>query len=106
MGISMDRRTGARQRAIAKVYLSHPGLRIQRCKTSNLSFNGVFVETPEAARITRGKQVDLIFAIDLGDVIKLHRRKAIVAHVSQHGAGMTIEHNHRKDDSLEEAAVP
>ena len=100
----MDRRIGARQRAIAKVYLSYPGLRVQRCKTSNLSFNGVFVETPDAALITRGKQVDLIFAIDLGDVIKLHRRKAIVAHVSRNGAGMTIE-NDRRESSNEEAAL-
>ncbi len=100
----MDRRIGTRQKAIAKVYLSHPGIGVQRCKTSNLSFNGVFVETPNAKHIARGKQVDLIFAIDLGNVIKLHRRKAKVAHVSQHGAGMTIE-NHKNSAPQKEAAA-
>ena len=38
-----------------------------------------------------GQKVELAFAIDLGAITKLHRRSAIVAHVSGGGTGLVME---------------
>ena len=37
--------------------------------------------------LRKGQQVELSFAINLGAVTKLHRRTAVVAHVSRGGTG-------------------
>jgi hypothetical protein len=43
--------------------------------------------------LRKGQTVELAFAISLGVVIKLHRRAAVVAHVSRGGTGLMME-NH------------
>ncbi len=86
----MERRLNTRQKAVTRVYLRVPGGRLRRCKTANLSPAGVFVEA-DSLDLPRGQLVDLIFVLGLQPVIKIKRRKAIVAHVSRRGAGMTID---------------
>ena len=39
----------------------------------------------------KGQQVELAFAINLGAVTKLHRRTAVVAHVSRGGTGLMMD---------------
>jgi hypothetical protein len=51
---------------------------------------GVFVET-ENLGLRKGQQVHLAFAINLGLVTKIHRRTAIVAHVTRGGTGLMME---------------
>jgi hypothetical protein len=41
--------------------------------------------------LRKGQSVELAFAINLGTITKLHRRTAIVAHVSGGGTGLMME---------------
>jgi hypothetical protein len=86
----MERRLHTRHRARATVYLIVPGRRGALCKACNLSANGVFVETRNLG-LAKGSIVELAFAINLGAVTKIHRRQAIVAHVSHGGTGLRME---------------
>ena len=42
-------------------------------------------------QVRKGQQVQLAFAINLGLVTKIHRRTAIVAHVTRGGTGLMME---------------
>jgi hypothetical protein len=86
----MERRLHTRHRARTTVYLALPGTKGKLCQARNLSANGVFVETADL-RLPQGSLVELAFAINLGKVTKLHRRSAIVAHVSHGGTGLRME---------------
>ena len=89
-GIHVERRLHTRHRARTTVYVSVPGGCHRLCKAINLSATGVFIETSNLG-LRKGQQVTLSFAINLGTVTKLHRRSAIVAHVSQGGTGLMME---------------
>jgi len=60
------------------------------CRAKNLSASGVFVETGNMG-LRRGQTVELAFAISLGTVTKIHRRTAVVAHISRGGTGLMME---------------
>src|SRR6202021_1917702 len=83
----MERRLHTRHRARTTVYVVMSGRKSRICKAKNLSANGVFVET-ENLGLRKGQQVQLAFAINLGLVTKIHRRTAIVAHVTRGGTGL------------------
>jgi PilZ domain-containing protein len=89
-GIRMERRLHTRHRARTTVYVQIPGRRGKLCRARNLSANGVFVET-ENLGLQKGSVVELAFAINLGAITKIHRRTAIVAHVSRGGTGLRME---------------
>lgn len=86
-----------RHPARTKVYVAPPGQPIRRCKASNVSSSGVFLEGGDF-RLRRGTEVELIFAVDLGSVTRIHRRRAVIAHVSPNGAGLKMKgyENHGK----------
>ena len=86
----MERRLHTRHRARTIVYITVPGGRRKLCKAVNLSATGVFIETSNLG-LRKGQQVVLAFAINLGTVTKLHRRSAIVAHVTRGGTGLMME---------------
>ena len=86
----MERRLHTRHRARTAVYVSVPGRPGKLCRARNLSANGVFIET-ESLGLRNGQQVELAFAINLGTVTKIHRRTAVVAHVSGGGTGLQME---------------
>ena len=86
----MERRLHTRHRARTTVYVQVPGRRGKLCRARNLSANGVFVET-ENLGLQKGSVVELAFAINLGSITKIHRRTAIVAHVSRGGTGLLME---------------
>ncbi len=88
--IHVERRLHTRHRARTTVYVSVPGGCHRLCKAINLSATGVFIETSNLG-LRKGQQVTLSFAINLGAVTKLHRRTAIVAHVSRGGTGLMME---------------
>ncbi len=50
----------------------------------------MFVETGNMG-LRRGQTVELAFAINLGTVTKIHRRTAVVAHISRGGTGLMME---------------
>lgn len=72
------------------MYVLVPGQRRRLCRARNLSATGVFVETGEMA-LRKGQSVELAFAINLGVVTRIHRRSAVVAHVSRGGTGLMME---------------
>ncbi|HYM36603.1 MAG TPA: PilZ domain-containing protein [Steroidobacteraceae bacterium] len=86
----MERRLHTRHRARTVVYVSLAGKAGKLCRARNLSANGVFIETSNLA-LRKGSTVQLAFAINLGVVTKIHRRTAIVAHVSRGGTGLMME---------------
>ena len=86
----MERRLHTRHRARTTVYVIMSGRKSRICKAKNLSANGVFVET-ENLGLRKGQQVQLAFAINLGLITKIHRRTAIVAHVTRGGTGLMME---------------
>lgn len=86
----MERRLHTRHRARTIVFISIPGGCRKLCKAVNLSATGVFIETSDLG-LRKGQQVTLSFAINLGAVTKLHRRTAVVAHVSGGGTGLLME---------------
>jgi hypothetical protein len=85
----MERRLHTRHRARTTVYILLDGKR-RLCKAINLSATGVFIRTAGLG-LRKGQQVHLAFAIDLGAVTKLHRRTAVVAHVSGGGTGLMMD---------------
>jgi hypothetical protein len=90
-GQSAERRLHTRHRARTTVYLvSLPGKRGHICRARNLSATGVFIETGGLG-LHQGQHVELAFAINLGPVTKIHRRTAVVAHVSGGGTGLQME---------------
>lgn len=87
----VERRLHTRHRARTTVYIvSLPGKRGRICRAKNLSATGVFIET-ENLGLRMGQHVELAFAINLGAITKIHRRTAVVAHVSRGGTGLQME---------------
>lgn len=72
------------------MYIINPAGRRCLCKAVNLSATGVFIRT-SGLGLRKGQKVELAFAINLGTVTKLHRRTAVVAHVSGGGTGLMME---------------
>ena len=86
----MERRLLTRSKVSTTVYLSVAGGRLHRCRARNLSAMGVFLEI-ESLSLPAGTVVNLVFAVNLGTVVRLHRRRAILAHVSERGAGLMMQ---------------
>jgi hypothetical protein len=102
----MERRLLPRSRVSTTVYLSVPGGRLHRCRARNLSAMGVFLEI-DSLRLPAGTVVNLVFAVNLGDTVRLHRRKAVVAHISERGAGLMMQGRSRFTESrLKTSNVP
>jgi len=91
----MERRLLARSKVSTTVYLSVPGGRLHRCRARNLSAMGVFLEIKSLA-LPAGTVVNLVFAVNLGGVVRLHRRKAVLAHVSDNGVGLMMQARSRQ----------
>jgi hypothetical protein len=89
-GRAMERRLLERNKVATTVYLSVPGGKFHRCRAKNLSAMGVFLEI-KSLGLPAGTVVNLVFAVNLGDTIRLHRRKAVLAHVSERGAGLMMQ---------------
>ncbi len=50
---------------------------------------GVYLEIKSLA-LPPGTVVNLIFAVSLGHITRLHRKKAVLAHVSDEGVGLMM----------------
>jgi len=87
---NVERRQNQRHRSRTVVYLLLPGGRRQVCRAANLSSTGVFLQAGDLG-LQKGQRVELAFAIDFGIVTRLHRRHAIVAHVSDGGTGLMMD---------------
>jgi hypothetical protein len=88
--LHVERRLHTRHRARTTVYITIPGGRKKLCRAVNLSATGVYIQTTNLG-LRKGQQVELSFAINLGTITKIHRRSAIVAHVSRGGTGLMMD---------------
>ncbi len=88
--MTTERRLLARNKVSTVVYLSVLGGRFQRCRAKNLSAMGVFLEI-KAMGLPAGSVVNLVFAVTLGSTIRLHRRRAVVTHINESGAGLMMQ---------------
>ena len=80
----VERRQHARHKARTRVQVRCAG-KTKLCVAVNLSATGVGVATQDMS-LCVGAQAELSFALSLGDVIKVHRRHAVVKHI---GHGIT-----------------
>ncbi|MEZ5500463.1 MAG: PilZ domain-containing protein [Steroidobacteraceae bacterium] len=87
---NVERRLHTRHRAKTTVYINVIGGQKRLCKAINLSATGVFIETSNLG-LRKGQKVELSFAINLGKVTKIHKRSAVVAHVSRGGTGLMMD---------------
>jgi len=87
----MERRYSQRKPATVQVYVSFPGKSPRRYKTMNLSAHGILVKTGKR-QARPGAIASLIFVIKQDNIVRLHRRKATVAHVTNTSTGMMLHH--------------
>jgi hypothetical protein len=85
-----ERRLLQRNTVATAVYLAARGQPLRRFRASNLSALGVFVEAGDTG-LHVGQVVSLIFPVPVEGIIRLHRKKAVVAHVSSRGAGLMMQ---------------
>ncbi len=86
----MERRLHTRHRARTTVYITLPTSGRRLCRAVNLSATGVVIHTTNLG-LRKGQNGEPVFAINLGTITKLHRRTAVVAHVSRGGTGLMME---------------
>lgn len=86
----MERRLLERNKVSTTVYLAAPGASSVRCRATNLTAKGVFLQI-NSLGLPAGTAVSLVFAVDLGNTVRLHRRKAVVTHVAKAGLGLTMQ---------------
>lgn len=83
---NMERRLSVRRPTSENVYLYCKQLELERCKPSNISSRGVFIDfVPKRAYV--GRRIQLVFVIDRGRTAKMIRVFAVIAHISQGGIG-------------------
>ncbi len=87
----MERRYSQRKPAMVHVYVAFPGKETRRYKTMNLSAHGILIKTGKR-QARPGAIASLIFVIRQGNIVRLHRRKATVAHVTNTSTGMMLHH--------------
>jgi hypothetical protein len=83
--MTRERRLGPRRRLALEVMLNHHRLGLQRCRTRDVSLEGVFVETDKLA-LRRNTIVDLVLKIPVDGKTKHYRIQAKTANVRGHGA--------------------
>jgi len=88
--VPVERRFHTRHRARTEVFIRQKSGKSKRCKVVNLSVNGVAIHTADMG-LGKGEVVELSFAINLGPVIKIHRRKARVAYIRNGITGFAME---------------
>ena len=98
----MERRLLERNKVSTTVYLAVPGSHAIRCRATNLSAMGVFIQASTLG-LPAGTVVSLVFAVNLGNTVRLHRRKAVVTHVAQRGAGLMMQRQSNLSEPVQRA---
>ncbi len=84
-----ERRHTGRSEVATDVYIDVDGIR-HRGRAINLSPSGVFIAGVQPD-LDAGRVVDLVFPVPVQGLIRLHRKRAVVAHTSARGIGMRME---------------
>ena len=105
---NMERRLSARRPTSENVYLYCKQLELERCKPSNISSRGVFIDViPKRAYV--GRRIQLVFVIDRGRTAKMIRVFAVIAHISAAGMGFGFIGKHipsKRGDGLPKRLSP
>jgi hypothetical protein len=88
--VNIERRLHTRHRARTRVHIRCDGKPSRMCAAVNLSASGVAVKT-DGMSLGLGAVVELSFAIELGTVVKIHRRFGRVCHISAGITGFAME---------------
>lgn len=82
-----------RHEAVIELYVSGWGAR--RFRTANHSAEGLFVVFGREwrAKLTEGEVLELVFVLSGGQLSRLQRRQAVVAHLDAEGAGLRLYHS-------------
>jgi hypothetical protein len=86
-----DRRLHPRHAGGVQVYVKpvrRPG---KLCTACNLSADGAFLDTDNLG-LKPGAVVELAFTVPQAGVTRLHRRSAVVTHISKGGTGLRMQH--------------
>jgi hypothetical protein len=86
-GQVLNRRREPRSPVRARVYLTRLGQRMHRCVARDLSRGGAFIEV-DPIGLRAGTSVQVVFALDLGEVTRLHRVSGTIARLSWDGVGV------------------
>lgn len=86
-GQVLNRRREPRSSVRARVYMTRGGDRMRRCIARDLSRGGAFIEV-DPLGLRTGAPIQVVFALDLGGVTKLHRISGMVARLSWDGVGV------------------
>jgi|GEM_PF-1810998 PilZ domain. len=94
-----DRRVTRRKNSPSNLRLYCPQLNLTRCRPTNLSTRGAFLEsTPDHAYV--GRRVQLVFSIAEENAVRLIRVWAVVVHLSKHGIGFGFTHKYRNAKNI------
>jgi len=88
--LSVENRLHTRHRTKTRVSITAPGLTLALYRSGNLSAKGVYIVT-QGLGLSPGAGVTLTFVIQLGNIMKLHRRRAHVVHLHNGGTGFEME---------------
>ncbi len=98
VAINDERRITRRKSSPSNLRLYCPQLNLTRCRPSNLSTRGAFLDAvPDHAYV--GRRVQLVFSVSEASAVKLIRVWAVVVHLPKEGIGFGFTHKYRTANS-------
>lgn len=85
----MEHRWSQRKSIALEAELFYKGHVARSCKTSNVSFEGMFIET-NGSPLPKDANIELAFNLPAGHGNKPHRMQAQVVHVNERGVGVML----------------
>lgn len=85
----MERRVYTRHLARTKVQVRAPGKDPKMCMAVNLSTAGVAIKTQDM-NLSKDALVELTFTVNLGTIVKLHKRQGRVVYVKNGVTGFAM----------------
>ena len=105
---NLERRMSVRRATSENVYLYCKQLEIERCRPTNISSRGVYIDRiPKRAYV--GRRIQLVFVINRGRTAKMIRVFAVIAHISRGGIGFGFIGKHipnKRGDGAPRKLIP
>lgn len=88
--VQKNKRFHTRHRTNSRVFITPPNGKRVECRAENLCANGVAIRTNNLG-LTPGMVCGIAFVINLGQVLKIHKRNARVVHVTKGLTGFMMD---------------
>jgi hypothetical protein len=85
----IDQRSEQRARTNVKVRVVYDGMAVMGT-ARNMSTSGVFITGLDKLNLRVDQTCELTFAVNLGNVSKIHRRRGVVRHTDNGGVGLQM----------------